>query len=121
MSRVIGSALFSIILSMTLALAAAAMGAMHGAQTVRDTEMQAFIAVGGQLSDICGDMGHGHPSAGDCVFCLSPAGGALPDVAPAAMIVPRVHSASFTADAENCTVRRVRDPALGLRGPPVTV
>lgn len=77
--------------------------------------------MGGAASDICGDMGHGQKAPAECVFCLSAGNTPLPEVARAALFLPRSVAASFTATAENLTVRSVLDPARSLRGPPVLV
>jgi hypothetical protein len=121
MSRLTGSTLFSIIFSVIFAFASAAMGPMHGAPAIPDARLQAFITSGGTASDICGGVDHGPTTASTCVFCLTPTAGTLPGIFQATQIVPRLFAANFTADAESNTVKAVRDPALGLRAPPLSV
>lgn len=121
MSRLTGSTLFSIILSVIFAFASAAMGPRHGAPAIPDAQLQAFITSGGTPSDICGGVDHGPTTASTCVFCLTPTEGILPASARVPLLAPRLYAANFTAEAENGTIKAVRDPALGLRAPPLSV
>ena len=121
MRRAFGSSLLAVFVSLLLAIGSVAMGSMHGAVSASDAQMETFIASGSNASDICGDMGHGQKVGAECVFCLIAGNAALPEVARAVLHLPRPVAASFTANAENLTVRRVMDPARSLRGPPVLV
>lgn len=121
MSRSFVSSLFAVVASLLIAIASVAMGSTHGAVSASDAGMEAFITAGGDASDICGDLGHGQKAPAECVFCLGSGTGYLPDPAPAVQRLARSVAATFTASAENLTVRAVMDPARSLRGPPVTL
>lgn len=119
MRRIFRSTLLAVFASLLLAIASVTMGAMHS--VVSAARMEAFVAMGGAASDICGDMGRGQKAPAECVFCLSAGNAPLPEVARAILFLPRSVAENFTATAENLTVRSVLDPARSLRGPPVLV
>lgn len=121
MRRAPGSYLLAVLVSLLLALGSVAMGSMHGAVSASDAQMEAFIASGGDASDICGDIGHGQKAGMECDFCLIAGNAPLPGVARTIVHLPRSVAASLTDNAENLTTRSVMDPARSLRGPPVLV
>jgi len=121
MRPALGTSLLAMLVSLLLALGSVAMGSMHGAVSAADAQMEAFVAMGGDASDICGDMGQGQRAGTQCDFCLIAGNAPLPAVARTMLHMPRSVAASFTDRAENLTTRSVMDPVRSLRGPPVLV
>jgi hypothetical protein len=121
MRRAFGSSLLAVFVSLLLAIGSVAMGSMHGAVSASDAQIEAFIASGGNASDICGDVGDGQKIGAKCVFCLIAGNAALPAVAWSIVHLRHSVAAGFTVHAENLIVRRVLGPARSPRGPPVLV
>ena len=103
-----------------LTLAFVATGFAHRMPSADDLAQQSYVLAGGDLSGLCGDAdGDGLPDHIDCPACHL-TGNAPPPAAPPALqdAAPRL-LATVTAPRESHALRMVRDPARGLRAPPL--
>ena len=103
---------------LTVALVATAFA--HRMPSASDVAIEAYILAGGDLSDICGDMGSdGNATHRDCPACHIAASAMVPDAPQSIAEVEYVHVATVVAPQQSRAIRTVRDPARGMRAPPL--
>lgn len=118
MRHVVHPKLVGIITVMAFAIAVMVLGFAHKAPQARDNQIQAAALQGYDISDICaGDLGDIHSSS-SCPACNPDNGGVMPDPVGLVWNADFQFARSVIAPRESRAVRAVRDPALGLRGPP---
>ena len=103
-----------------LAVALVATGFAHRLPHAADADLQAFVLAGGDLGALCDDLGDtGGSSHPDCPACQIVGAADLPPATPALRDANLVFIAQVIAPRESRAVRGVRDPARGLRAPPL--
>ena len=103
---------------LTVALVASAFA--HRIPSVSDTAVQAYVLAGGNLLDICGDLGSdGKATHRDCPACHIIGAAMLPDAPQSLIRVDYIYVATVIAPRESRAVRSVLDPAHGMRAPPL--
>lgn len=103
-----------------LALALVATGFGHRMPSAGDLAQESYILAGGDLAGLCGDAdGNGLPDHIDCPACHLTGNALPPDAPPALRDAGLVLLATVTAPRESRAARPVRDPARGLRAPPL--
>lgn len=103
---------------LTVALVAAAFS--HRLPRASDIAIESYVLAGGDISDICGDMGpDGKVSHQDCPACRIVGSAILPDAPLSIAEVNFVFVATVVAPRESRAIRTVLDPARGTRAPPL--
>ena len=103
-----------------LAIALVATAFMHRFPTAADLAVEAYVLAGGDMSDICGETGtDGTVTHRDCPACQIVGAALLPDAPHNIIRVNFAYVATVIAPRESRAIRMVRDPALGLRAPPL--
>lgn len=111
--------LIGIALTLILAVATAALGFAHKPPSATDQALTAYVLAGGDLSDLCADLdGDGWPDHG-CPACHLTGSALLPDSVEAARSAELRFVAQVISPRESRAARTVRDPARGLRAPPL--
>ncbi|MFT3689097.1 hypothetical protein [Paenirhodobacter sp.] len=95
----------------------AAMGFAHRAPSVAEARLAAAELEGVSAADLCGDLSQ--PYHHDCPACHLSGPVPVPGAAGAVWHAPLRLLAVLRFAGENETVRPVRDPARGLRAPPL--
>lgn len=108
----------ALVVVVTLALVAT--GFAHRMPNAEDAAVQAFVAAGGALADLCGDAdGKGNALHPDCPAChiassFLPSPG-TPNISDADLIFV----ASVVAPRESRALRHLPDPARSSQSPPL--
>ncbi|WP_035026157.1 hypothetical protein [Gemmobacter nectariphilus] len=103
-----------------LAFALVATGFAHRVPSASDIAVEAYVLAGGDISDICGDMGSdGKTTHRDCPACHIVGSTMLPDAPQSLADVNYVFVATVIAPRESRAIRTVLDPARGMRAPPL--
>jgi hypothetical protein len=89
--------------------------------TPRDqTSMQAFVLAGGDLSQLCANTDDSdHADHQDCPACRLAITEAIATAVPDLVDLGLSPAPRIPVSAEGRVTFRVRDPALGVRGPPL--
>jgi len=111
--------MFRIALMLALTFALVGIGFAHRLPHEGDAGKLAFLMAGGTLDDVCHDGGDDGIAKGDCPACHLQAAMILPEALPSARAADLVFVAKVVAPRESRAARMVRDPARGLRAPPV--
>ena len=110
---------FGLLLIAVLALAGIAGAFAHRASPEETVRIQTYVLAGGSMADLCSDMVDPGAMPPDCPICHLLAAAVLPPppgaAGPAGLVLP----GATTAPRESLALRHVRDPARGVRGPPV--
>lgn len=119
MRHLIRPSLTGVLLTLSLALALAMTGFGHRLPVSQDTGLASYVLAGGDLADLCGTAKDGRTVSRGCDIChlagsatLPPAEAGLRDAdlrVVAVMVLPQMQR----------TTRSPRDPAHGLRAPPL--
>lgn len=108
------------VLLAVLTLALVATGFAHRLPSQQDSAVQAYLAAGGTLADLCADTnGNGDIGHPDCIACqiastLMPSSGTLTLRAADLVFV-----AAVVAPRESRALRHVPDPARSSQSPPL--
>jgi hypothetical protein len=103
-----------------MVLALAGVGAVHSVSQSESPQVEAFLLTGGSLADLCADTdGDGMPDHGECPECQVGAATAVPAIAMPLQEVDLAFVAKVVAPKESRAIRKVLNPANGLRAPPV--
>ena len=103
-----------------LTLALVATGFAHRIPGTSDTAIEAYVAGGGALSELCSDLGaDGKEMHADCPVCHIVGSAMLPDAPQSVAAVNYVYVATVVAPRESRAIRTVLDPARGMRAPPL--
>jgi hypothetical protein len=102
-----------------LALALIAVGFGHRMPSAEDARVEAFVLAGGDLSDICGDIGDGSVAHRPCPACQIVSAIALPENAGPVRPAELRLLAEVAAEEDPAAITFRRDPARGLRAPPL--
>lgn len=105
-----------LLIALILAVGLTATGFAHRVPSQSEQMQQMVVAMGGSIHDLCGDTTDGRQ--GDCPACrlvnfVTPEPVGLRLVALGTLLVLVIPVA-----ARSPPMRRVRDPACGVRGPP---
>lgn len=111
--------MFRIALMLALTFALVGIGFAHRVPHEADAGKVAFLLAGGTLDDVCHDGGDDGKATGDCPACHLQAAMMVPDATPSVRAADLVFVAKVVAPRESRAARMVRDPARGLRAPPV--
>lgn len=110
-------------MTFVLLVALVLVGFGHRAQAApdpADPALAAYIAAGGQLSDLCGGLEEDGTTAGvDCPACLITSGFALPDVAQDPTAAPARYILQPVAGDQSVITTYTLDLARASRAPPV--
>lgn len=114
------SSLAGLLVVISLIVALAATGLAHHAPSSADLGKQAFLLSGGSMGDLCTDMDDDSaPPADDCQACHLVGSAIVPTTDLPLLQAELAFQAKVTAPRESRALRVVRDPALGLRAPPI--
>lgn len=106
-------------LFLTLAVVMLGFGHASSAQSSLDPDLSAFIAAGGDLSDICGLPGSGDADGrAECQACRIADSAAIVANAASPLCIAEVSTQSRAAIAERVARTRDLDPARLTRAPP---
>lgn len=111
--------LSGLILTFGLIVALAATGFAHHAPSLSDTSKMAFVLAGGQASDLCSDADMDDKPSQDCPACHLVGAAVIPTVDLPILTAELAFQAKVIAPRESRALRAVRDPAHGLRAPPI--
>lgn len=120
MQTILRSKLYGACLTIALMVALGAIGLAHRVVTPDSAARYAFVLAGGDLSGLCGDAHEdGRADRGDCPACHIVKAFDLPVQLPAlADDAPHLLAIAIVAP-DSRVAWRVRDPAHGMRAPPV--
>ena len=105
-----------------LACSLLATGFAHRVPGVAQAAFQAYVLAGGGAADLCiagtgtGGDRHGHDQ---CPVCHLTGSAVLPDATPGIRDADLTFLAHVVQPCESRALRMVRDPARGLRAPPL--
>lgn len=108
------------VLLAVLTVALVATGFAHRLPNAEDAAVQAYVAAGGALTDLCGDVsGKGDVAPADCPAChiasnMMPAPG-TPSIRDADLIFV----ATIVAPRESRALRHLSDPSHSSQSPPL--
>lgn len=103
-----------------VAVALVATGFAHRIPSADDLDRQAYVALVGDLGDLCADAdGDGRLDHPDCPACHIAGGLVLPGALAALRDADLPRMAVVFAPRESRAVRAVLDPARGMRAPPL--
>lgn len=103
-----------------LTVALVATGFAHRIPNASDIAIEAYVLAGGDISDICGDLGSdGKTTHRDCPACHIVGSAMLPDAPQSVADVNYVYVATVVAPQESRAIRTVLDPARGMRARPL--
>ncbi|SEN09013.1 hypothetical protein SAMN04488103_10389 [Gemmobacter aquatilis] len=103
-----------------VAVALVATGFAHRIPSADDLDRQAYVALVGDLGDLCGDVdGDGRLDHPDCPACQIVGGLVLPGTLAVLRAAELPRGTVRAAPRESRVVRAVLDPARALRAPPL--
>ena len=111
---------FGLLVILLIGVAFAFAGAAHRLPPKADPDLEAYLAIGGEIEGLCGlgsaDQG---TSPADCPLCHLVAAFSLPQATDTVRDVELRFVAEIVAPNENRSVRAVLDPGQGTRAPPL--
>ncbi|MFV0333928.1 MAG: hypothetical protein ACK5JR_07655 [Tropicimonas sp.] len=103
-----------------LALALVATAFAHRLPNATGLGIEAYVLAGGDISAICGGGGNdGEAGSRMCPACHVIGSAMLPDTPESLVEANHTFVATVVAPRESRAIRAVRDPARGMRAPPL--
>jgi hypothetical protein len=109
-----------IVLVALLTVALVATGFAHRMPGVQDAELQAYVAAGGALADLCGDFGgKGDAAHSDCPACHIASKLMASPGTPSISDADLIFVATVVAPRESRALRHTPDPSHSSQSPPL--